>query len=296
MRGWVNSNTDLLSVKLHQSYGHTKTMGRQDSTVNNYADGWTSRRPNYGRCHPVVCPVVFTTNQNINTVVDLSIWHLPNTVRDFAFASNPHRKQFNGLDVSPCCHVFCPIVAHSVVNTTAQTGRPPVAIYPTVPVLSCRLLVWPPNPMICYLRYVCYVYCRLHITMTNYTSTKSMVKMQLRAARFVKQDYRSTTSVSSLISQLGWQTLSDRRRNSHLSLMYKSLHGLAGISISSFRRCSSPLVQLMATYFVSCPLEPILINTPSILTPLLTGMPSRHLWSLVLPFIRSAVRYIPTSS
>jgi len=31
-----------------------------------------------------------------------------------------------------------------------------------------------------------------------------------------RRDYRSTTSVSSLISQLGWQTLSDRRRNSRI--------------------------------------------------------------------------------
>ena len=53
----------------------------------------------------------------------------------------------------------------------------------------------------------------------------------------------------------------------------------------------SPLVQLMATHFVSCPVEPTLTSTP-IHVPLLTGMPSRHLWSLVLPFIRSAVRYI----
>jgi len=39
----------------------------------------------------------------------------------------------------------------------------------------------------------------------------------------------------------------------------------------------SPLVQLMATHFVSCPLESILTSIPSILVPLLTGMPSRHL-------------------
>ena len=50
-----------------------------------------------------------------------------------------------------------------------------------------------------------------------------------------ERDYKSMTSVSSLISQLGWQTLSDRRRNSCLSLMYNSLHGLAGISTSPFR-------------------------------------------------------------
>jgi len=56
--------------------------------------------------------------------------------------------------------------------------------------------------------------------------------------RCVTRDYRSTTLVSSLISQLGWQTLSDRRRNSRLSLMYKSLHGLSGISTSPFHRSS----------------------------------------------------------
>jgi len=33
---------------------------------------------------------------------------------------------------------------------------------------------------------------------------------------------------------------SDRRRNSRLSLMYKSLHGLAGISTFPFRRSSKP--------------------------------------------------------
>jgi len=63
---------------------------------------------------------------------------------------------------------------------------------------------------------------------------KQLKKVQHWAARFVKQDYRSTALVSSPISQLRWQTLSDRRRNSRLSLMYRSLHGLAGISTSPF--------------------------------------------------------------
>ena len=38
----------------------------------------------------------------------------------------------------------------------------------------------------------------------------------------------------------------------------------------------SLLVQLMATHFVSCPLEPILRSTPSIVVPLLTGMSSQQ--------------------
>jgi len=36
---------------------------------------------------------------------------------------------------------------------------------------------------------------------------KQLEKVQHRAARFVKRDYKSTTSVSSLISQLGLQSL-----------------------------------------------------------------------------------------
>jgi len=67
---------------------------------------------------------------------------------------------------------------------------------------------------------------------------KQLEKVQRRAARFVKRDYKSMTSVSSLISQLGWQTLSGRGGNSRLSLMYKSLHGLTCISTSPFRRPS----------------------------------------------------------
>jgi len=51
---------------------------------------------------------------------------------------------------------------------------------------------------------------------------------------------RQHDNMSSLISQLGWQTLSDRRRNSRLSLMHKSLHCLAGISTSPFHHSSKP--------------------------------------------------------
>jgi len=40
--------------------------------------------------------------------------------------------------------------------------------------------------------------------------------VQRRAARFVRRDYRQTTSVSSLLDQLGWPSLSDRRLNNRL--------------------------------------------------------------------------------
>lgn len=61
-------------------------------------------------------------------------------------------------------------------------------------------------------------------------------KVQRRAARFAKRDYRHTTSASKLISELGWQSLADRRKNSRLCLFYKGLHGLAAIPIGDFQR------------------------------------------------------------
>jgi len=63
-----------------------------------------------------------------------------------------------------------------------------------------------------------------------------------------------------------------------LELLHSSLYLLhAGRFVVIWTGLRSTPVQLMATHFVSCPLEPILTSTPSILVPLLTGMPSRHL-------------------
>jgi len=46
-----------------------------------------------------------------------------------------------------------------------------------------------------------------------------------RAARFVKRDYRQTTSVSNLLDQLGWPSLSDRRLNNRLKIFGKTVAG-----------------------------------------------------------------------
>jgi len=61
-------------------------------------------------------------------------------------------------------------------------------------------------------------------------------RVQRRAARFVKRDYRQTTSVSELISELRWQSLEDRRKNARMSLFYKGLHGLAAIPVNELQR------------------------------------------------------------
>ena len=62
--------------------------------------------------------------------------------------------------------------------------------------------------------------------------------VQRRAARFVKHDYRRSTSVTSIVDELGWSTLSNRRRASRLALFYKSYNGLSPISLSHLERPS----------------------------------------------------------
>jgi hypothetical protein len=59
--------------------------------------------------------------------------------------------------------------------------------------------------------------------------------VQRRATRFVKHDYRRT-SVSSLISELGWDTLADRRKTSRLCSFYKGFNKQSSITLDHLAR------------------------------------------------------------
>ena len=48
--------------------------------------------------------------------------------------------------------------------------------------------------------------------------------IQRRAARWVKQDYRLTSSVTDMINDLQWTTLQKRRMHSRLTIFYRFLH------------------------------------------------------------------------
>jgi len=50
-------------------------------------------------------------------------------------------------------------------------------------------------------------------------------KLQWRSVRFVKGDYRTTSSVSQMLHDLGWCDLKDRRRDLRLALLYKIVTG-----------------------------------------------------------------------
>jgi len=70
-------------------------------------------------------------------------------------------------------------------------------------------------------------------------------KVQHPAVRFVKNDYRRTTSVSGLVRDCGWQSLENWRKNARLALFYKGLHGLSAIPCDSNR----PSRSLKVIYF-----------------------------------------------
>lgn len=54
-------------------------------------------------------------------------------------------------------------------------------------------------------------------------------KIQRRAARFSKNNYSWSTSVTGLINDLNWQSLQSRRSNLKLMMMYKIIHNLVTI-------------------------------------------------------------------
>jgi len=57
----------------------------------------------------------------------------------------------------------------------------------------------------------------------------TLEKVQCRAARFVKGDYKRESTVTQMICDLGWQSLEARRAVSRLSLMYKIAHSLVDV-------------------------------------------------------------------
>jgi len=59
---------------------------------------------------------------------------------------------------------------------------------------------------------------------------QQLERVQRRAARFVTGDTAWTSSVTSMLKDLGWESLKDRRRDIRLALFYKAVHGLTAIS------------------------------------------------------------------
>ena len=101
--------------------------------------------------------------------------------------------------------------------------------------------------------------------------------VQRRAAQWTTSDYDRTTSVTSLLHQLDWQTLEEKRSVARLCLLYKVVNG--------WPLTSSPLIGYpdIATpwHSVRFTLARIPISIPSFLWLLSSGMPSQKMLQLL---------------
>ena len=59
------------------------------------------------------------------------------------------------------------------------------------------------------------------------TDIQSIEKVQRRAARWVSSDYNTFSSVTSMLNNLQWPTLSNRQKFARLSTFYKIIHHLS---------------------------------------------------------------------
>ena len=67
----------------------------------------------------------------------------------------------------------------------------------------------------------------------------SIEKVQRRAARYVYNDYRSDSSVTSMISKLYWESLETRRTKAGLIMFYKMFNGIANIPFNQYIQLST---------------------------------------------------------
>ena len=65
--------------------------------------------------------------------------------------------------------------------------------------------------------------------------------VQRRAARFVTGDYHTTSSTSSMIKQLGWQTLQQRRQYTKVIMVYRIINRLVDIDATPHYRLSAAI-------------------------------------------------------
>jgi len=131
---------------------------------------------------------------------------------------------------------------------------------------------------------------RFHIQIhdTDYTKHRSWhddvnSNQQLKhvrrcAARFVKKDYRYTTSVTGLLDELGWLHLFERRKHSRLTVFHKALNNLLDFSLDHLSVSSRQTSASNENKFVSLTVRTDVFKYSFFLGPLLIGIPSHWLF------------------
>ena len=121
-------------------------------------------------------------------------------------------------------------------------------------------------------------------------------KVQRRAARWVSNDYSSYSSVTDMLSNLGWQSLENRRTDKRLAMFYKIVYGLVAIPLSSYFEHAEVYTRHMHSLLTDRFTHlSVTINTPFSLYPLFFGTSYQLIssWFLILtPLNQESARSI----
>ena len=66
------------------------------------------------------------------------------------------------------------------------------------------------------------------------TNINKLEMVQRRAARFVKGDYDRSSSVTTMLNELGWDTLQERRQHAKAKMFYRIVYGLVCVPTTPF--------------------------------------------------------------
>ena len=75
---------------------------------------------------------------------------------------------------------------------------------------------------------------------------KKIENVQRRSASFVLNRYKQTTSVTNLLSHLGWTSLQSRRKIARFTMMYKILNNMALVNFGRLHKTQEPKVRAPA--------------------------------------------------
>ena len=64
--------------------------------------------------------------------------------------------------------------------------------------------------------------------------TPQLEKIQRRAARWMTSNYDYRSSVTSMLDQLNWRTIEQRRADARLCLFYKMIHGIEAVPLPDY--------------------------------------------------------------
>ena len=84
---------------------------------------------------------------------------------------------------------------------------------------------------------------------------QQLKRVQRRAARILKKDYRYTTPVTGLLDKLGWLPLFKRHKHSRLTVFHKGLNNLSAFSLDHLSVSSRHTRASNKNKFVSLPVH-----------------------------------------